>query len=147
MGRYIVARDNVTPTGGNDVLTCISGSSRRIRVVEVSVAGRGTTSAAQQLNIGRATTGTTPGGAITPSKADSTDQPASNFTTATTWSAQPTPETNFEVVGWNALGGANRWVPPGGTMIQARNGEVISIRAPSGPTYQAMSISAVIEED
>lgn len=147
MGRYIVARDNVTPTGGNDVLTCISGSNRRIRVIEVSVAGRGTTSAAQQLNIARATTGTTPGGAITPSKADTSDQPAANFTTATTWSAQPTPETNSEVIGFNALGGANRWMPPGGKILEARNGEVISIRAPSGPTYQAMSLSVIIDEE
>lgn len=147
MGRYLVSRDNITPTGGNDVLTCISGANRRIRILEVSVAGRGTTSAAQQINVGRSTGGTTPGGAITPSKADYTDQPAANFTTATTWSAQPTLETNFEVVGWNALGGANRWQPPGGKLIEARNGENISIRAPSGPTYQATSISVLIEED
>lgn len=147
MGRYTVSRDNVTPTGGNDVLTFISGSNRRIRVCEISIAGRGSSSAAQQVQAGRATAGTTPGGGITPSKADSTDQPAANFTTATTWSVQPSLETNYEVIGWNALGGANRWIPPRGSMLEARNGEVISIRAPSGPTYQAMSISAVIEED
>jgi hypothetical protein len=145
--RYTVARDNVTATGGNDVLTCISGANRRIRVVEVSVAGRGTSSAAQQFQVGRSTAGTTPGGAITPSKADHTDQPAANFTTATTWAAQPTLETNYEVVGWNALGGANRWIPPKGSIMEARNGENISVRAPSGPTYQAASISVVIEED
>jgi len=145
--RYVVARDAVTPTGGNDVLTCISGANRRIRVAEISVSGRGTTSAAQQLQVGRSTGGTTAGGAITPSKADHTDQPAANFTTATTWSAQPTLETNYEVVGWNALGGANRWIPPKGYIMEARNGENISVRAPSGPTYQAMSFSVVIEED
>jgi hypothetical protein len=147
MGRYIIARDNVTPVGGNDVLTCISGANRRIRVAEISVAGRGSSSAAQQLQVGRSTAGTTPGGAITPGKADHIDQPAANFTTATTWSAQPTLETNYEVVGWNALGGANRWIPPKGAMLEARNGENISIRAPSGPTYQGTSISVVIEED
>ena len=145
--RYIIARDNVTPTGAQDVLTCISGSSRRIRVVEVSVAGRGSSSAAQQLQVGRSTAGTTPGAAITPGKADYSDQPAANFTTATTWVAQPTLETNYEVVGWNALGGANRWIPPKGTLLEARNGENISIRAPSGPTYQATSFSVIIEED
>jgi hypothetical protein len=116
-------------------------------VAEISVSGRGTTSAAQQLQVGRSTGGTTAGGAITPSKADHTDQPAANFTTATTWSAQPTLETNYEVVGWNALGGANRWIPPKGYIMEARNGENISVRAPSGPTYQAMSFSVVIEED
>jgi hypothetical protein len=145
--RYTVARDNVTPTGGQDLLTCISGAGRRIRLVEVSVAGRGTSSAAQQIQVARSSGGTTPGGAITPSKADHTDQPAANFTTSTTWAAQPTLETNYEVVGWNALGGANRWIPPGGKIFEARNGEEISVRAPSGPTYQAMSFSVVIDED
>lgn len=145
--RYKVSRDNITPTGGNDVLTCISGSGRRIRLCEVSISGRGSSSAAQQVQVGRSTGGTTPGGGITPSKADHTDQPAANFTTATTWSGQPSLETNYEVVGWNALGGANRYIPPKGYIFEARNGENISVRAPSGPTYQAMSISVLIEED
>jgi len=147
MGRYAVSRDNVTPVGGQDVLTIITSASRRARIVEISVAGRGSSSAAQQLQVGRSTAGTTPGGAIVPSKFDNTDQPAANFTTATTWAAQPTLETNYEVVGWNALGGANRWIPPRGVALEARNAETISVRAPSGPTYQAMSLSAVIEED
>jgi hypothetical protein len=116
-------------------------------VAEVSVSGRGTSSASQQIQAGRSTAGTTPGAAITPSKADHSDQPSANFTTATTWAAQPTLETNYQVIGWNALGGANRWIPPKGSMLEARNGENISIRAPSGPTFQAMSISVVIEED
>ena len=145
--RYIISRDNVTPTGAQDVLTCISGANRRIRVVEVSIAGRGSSSAAQQVQIGRSSAGTTPGGAITPGKADHSEQPAANFTTSTTWSVQPTLETNYEVVGWNALGGANRWIPPKGTLLEARNGENISVRAPSGPTYQATSFSVIIEED
>lgn len=148
--RYTVARDNVTPTGGQDILTLISAANRRIRLVSLSVAGRGSSSAAQQLQIAMNATGTTPGGAITPSKAEHSEQPAATFTTATTWAAQPTLATNYEVVGWNALGGINRWVTPPGKpqgMFEARNGDVISIRAPTGPTYQAMSISVVVEED
>ena len=145
--RYIIARDNVTPTGGQDVLTVISATGRRVRVCEISVVGRGSSSAAQQFQVGRSTAGTTPGGAITPGKADHTEQPAAALTTATTWAAQPTPETNYEVVGWNALGVPNRWIPPKGSILEARNGECISIRAPTGPTYQAVSFSAVVEED
>jgi hypothetical protein len=145
--RYTIARDNHTPTGGNDSLTIISGASRRVRLISVNVAGRGSSSASQQIQVGRSTGGTTPGGAITPSKGDHTDLPAATFTTATTWAAQPTLETNYDVVGWNALGGANRYPAPGGKYFEARNGENISIRAPSGPTYQAMSFSVVIEED
>lgn len=148
--RYTIARDNVTPTGGQDALTIISAANRRVRLVSISVVGRGSTSAAQQFQVGRSTGGTTPGGAITPSEFDHSEQAAIGFTTATTWSAQPTLETNYEVVGWNALGGVNRWVTPPGKpqgSFEARNGENISIRAPSGPTYQAVSFSVVVEED
>lgn len=148
--RYTVARDNVTATGGQDVLTLISAASRRIRLVSCRVSGRGTTSAAQQLQIAMNATGTTPGGAIVPSKAEHSEQPAAAFTTATTWSVQPTLATNYDVVGWNALGGQGQWITPPGRpqgMFEARNGDVISIRAPSGPTYQAASISVVVEED
>jgi hypothetical protein len=147
MARYIVSRDNVTPTASQDILTLITGANRRIRVLQVTVGGRGLTSAAQQINVSRSTAGTTPGGAIVPSKADCTDQATVNFTTATTWAAQPTPETNFEPMVWNALGGANRWIPPAGKIFEARNAECISFRAPSGPTYQAMSISVLVDED
>lgn len=148
--RYTVARDNHTATGGNDSLTLISATARRIRLVSINVVGRGTSSAAQQFQIAMNTTGTTPGGAIVPSKAEHTEQPAATFTTATTWAAQPTLATNYEVLGWNALGGANRWTTPPGKpqgMFEARNGDVISIRAPSGPTYQGCSFSCVVEED
>lgn len=148
--RIIVSRDAVTPTGGNDVLTYVSASGRRARLVAVDVTGQGASSAAQRLQLGRSTGGTTGGGAITPNKAEHTDQPAAVGTVNTTWAAQPTLDTNAHAIGFNALGGVNKWTTqpgkPGG-MIEARNAENISIRAPSGPTYQAISISATFEED
>lgn len=148
--RYTVSRNNVTPTAGQDILTIISAASRRVRIVSLNVVGAGTSSATQALNISMNPAGTTPGGAIVPSKAEHSEQPAATSTTATSWSVQPTQATNYEVVGWNALGGANRWVTAPGRpqgSFEARNGDVISIRAPSGPTYQAINISVVIEED
>lgn len=148
--RYVVHRDNVTPVGGQDLLTYITASGRRARLIALDLVGAGSSSAAQRLLAGRSTGGTTPGGAITPSKAEHTEQPAAASTTATTWAAQPTLETNAHVVGWNALGGANKWTTQPGRpngIVEARNGENISIRAPSGPTYQAMSFSATFEED
>jgi hypothetical protein len=148
--RYIVKQQNITPTAGNDILTILSVTGRRGRVIEVSVAGRGTSSAAQQIEVGRSTGGTTGGGAVTPGKFDHTDEPAAAFTYDTTWSVQPTLDTNSEVIGWNALGGANRWIPPKGSGLEFRGAgtvEQISFRASAGVTFQAMSLSTIIEED
>src|SRR3990170_93630 len=147
--RYVILRDNFTPVAGQDALTIISAAARRVRLVDLNVGGAGTSSAAQRLLVGRSTGGTTPGGAITPSKAEQTEQPAAISTTATTWAAQPTLETNAHVLTFNAMGGPNRLPGQQGRpqgLSEARNGENISIRAPAGPTYQACSISATIEE-
>lgn len=148
--RYIVSRLNVTGTAGNDLITAISAANRRIRLVSVSVTGRGSSSAPQVTQISRGATGTTPGGAITPDKAEHVDQPAAAFTTATTWATQPALMTNPETIGHNALGGINRWVTPPGRpqgAFESRNGDVISIRCGAGSTPQAMDVSAVFEED
>lgn len=148
--RYIVKQQAVTPTAGNDIITVIAASNRRGRVIEISVAGRGTSSAMQQIEVGRSTSGTTGGGSLTPGKFDHTDEPAAAFTYDTTWSVQPTLDTHSEVIGWNALGGANRWIPPKGSGFEIRGAataEQLSIRASSGVTFQPMSLSMVFEED
>src|SRR5262245_48094767 len=109
--RYIIKQNNVTPTAGNDIMTIVSATGRRTRLLEVSVAGRGSSSAAQQIEVGRSTGGTTGGGALTPNKFDHTDQPNAASVVNTTWAAQPTIDTHTEIIGFNALGGANRWIP------------------------------------
>jgi hypothetical protein len=145
--KYLVSRDNVTPTGGNDLITIVTASNRRARILEVAVNGRGSTSAPLEVIVGTSSGGTTGGGGITPDKFEHVDQPAAASTVNTTWSVQPTIATNVVKLGFNALGGANRWIPPGGKGIEARNGANISIRATNGPTWQAMSVSIVYEED
>ena len=148
--RYTILRDNFTPTAAQDCITVITAAGRRARLIEVQVTGQGTSSAAQRVLLARSTVGTTGGGAITPNKAEHTDQPAAASTVDTTWSVQPTIDANGVILGFNALGGINRWATQPGRpngIIEARNGENISIRAPSGPTYQACSLSCVIEED
>jgi len=148
--RYVIKQQNITPTAGNDIVTIIAASNRRGRLVEISIIGRGTSSAAQQIEVGRSTGGTTGGGALTPGKFDHTDQPSAAFTYNTTWTGQPTLDAHSEVIGWNALGGANRWIPPKGSGFEFRGAgtvEQISIRASAGITFQAMSLSAIIEED
>lgn len=147
--RYVVSRSNITPTPGNDILQLLSASGRRLRIVQIAIGGLGASSAAQQLQVGRATGGTTPGGPITPDKFEHTDQPAAATVANTTWAAQPTLGTNQVVLGWNALGGSIVWnAPANGNKLEARNTEFLSIRANSaGVTYQPMSISVVFEED
>lgn len=148
--RYTILRDAVTPVGGQDLLTIISAANRRVRLIDVQIGGGGSSSAAQRVLCGRSTAGTTPGGAITPNKAEHTEQPAAVSTTSTTWAVQPTLETNAIPLTFNALGGPNKWQTQPGRpngIIEARNGENISIRAPSGPTYQQVSMSVTIEED
>lgn len=150
--RYVLKQNNITPTAGNDIMTIISAANRRIRLTEVTVGGRGTSSAAQQIEFGRSTGGTTGGGALTPSKYDHQDQPAAASTVDTTWSVQPTLDTHTEIANFNALGGAFRWTPPvkggpGSAGIEVRNGDNISVRATSGVTFQPLSVSVVYEED
>lgn len=145
--RYVVKRENQTPVSGQDFLTLISASNRRLRVISATVGGQGSSSAAQGLVMSRSAAGTTPGGAIAPDKFEHTDQPAATFTTATTWSVQPVPVTNGEVLPFNAMGGGFRWTQQSGKTMEARNGECISFRPPAGVTSQSCSLSVVVEED
>lgn len=143
---YWVMRENVTPTGNSDLLTLISASSRRLRLIGLSVRGAGTSSAQQGLSIFLSTAGTTPGGSIAPSPAKYATQSTAAFTTATTWVAQPGRATHGFQVGWNAQGGVfTKDFAPG--VFEAYNGSCISIYASTNPTYQAASISALVEED
>lgn len=147
--RILINRDNITPTGGNDIFTYVSASARRARLQQFTAGGAGATSAAMRFTVARAdTAGVTPGGAITPTKFDHSEQAAAVGVINTTWGTQPVINANNgEQVPVNSLGGGNRWVPPKGSGLEVRNGENLSFRANSGPTWQAMSCSAVIEED
>ncbi len=117
-------------------------------MLQVQIGGTGASSAAQGATVSRSTAGTTPGAAIVPSKAEHTEQPAANFTTATTWAAQPTLETSGLELNWNALGGWAPWsAGPNKPLLEARNGECVSIRPAAGMTPQAINLSVLVEED
>lgn len=151
--RYILkSAGGFTPTAGNDITTIVSASGRRVRLIELIIAGRGTSSAAQQVEFGRSTGGTTGGSAATPNKYDDQDQPAAVSSVFGTWSVQPTLDANTEVAVWNALGGYYKWTAstkggPGPSPIEVRNGDNISLRASSGVTFQPITASLVFEED
>lgn len=146
MGTRYLVRLTVTPVAGEDVMTLVSAANRRMRPIQVAIAGVGTTSAAQRLHLCRSTGGTTGGGALTPNEAGHTDQVAAVTVVNTTWAAQPTPETHMVPLGFNALGGAIIYNVPRDA-LECRNGENISLRANTGVTYQAVDVSILFEED
>lgn len=147
MGNLYRVNRNGTPTAGADFIVITSAANRRLRVKRIVSVGLGSTSAAQLLEAYRATGGTTPGTTITPLKAQHNDQVANSFTATQAWGTPPTADAEGEPVGWNAVGGgAINNVLPG--TLEARNGEHICIRCPSGaPTPQACEVSVVVEED
>jgi len=148
--RYVITRSATPANTTDDIITVRSAANRRARILAVYAAGKGASSAMQGLRVSRVgAVGITPGGAITPTKADHNDQPAATLTTATTWATQPVVETNGVTIGWNALGGFGQWVASQVTkgMFEARNGEELSIRPATGTTPQLQEITVVVEED
>lgn len=147
MSKYYVQWTNFTAAALTNP-TLISAASRRIRLLSATITGQGATSVPQGVVMSRSATGTTPAGAITPSPAENSDQPASAFTTALTWATAPAGATNGEVLGFNALGGAFRWTSTQKISApEARNGEVIVFKPLSGTTPQGATLTVLVEED
>lgn len=119
MSTYSTNVSNATLSTANDALTLVPAASRRIQLVEISVGGMGTASAANELGVFLITTaGTTGGGAPTINKMDFY-APTAASTLSTTWSAQPTVGGQFLSLPVNSNGGLYRWV--------ARPGEEINV--------------------
>lgn len=149
--RYVITKDNVTPTAGNDLFTIVTTTGKRVRLLEFRIAGLGTSSAHQRVIIARSTGGTTGSSALTPVGYYSSDTPAAVLSVYTGWTTQPTRDAHGHVVAWNALGGSNVWRPlDSAGAVEARGNatlENISVYAPSGLTVQALSWSAIYDED
>lgn len=145
MATYSFQVSNSALSTTADTMTIIPPSARRIKLIEVSVCGMGTASAANEVGVYRSTGGTTGGGAITAAKF-STDAPTAGSTVNTTWSAQPTLGTKVLALGINANGGIYRWVARPGEEIEFRQAvDQCSIRSAVGTS--AVSLFVVIEED
>jgi len=144
---YIVKRLNVTPVAGQDLFTVVSPANRRIELIEAAVNGRGATSAAQVLEVGTSTGGTTPGAPIVPTKIEP-DSRAADSVVNTTWAAQPTMDTNLLSLGFNGIGGKDRWARPWGVQgPTARNGANLSLHCPTGaPAPQAVDVHLIFRE-
>lgn len=145
--RYLVKFENYTPSA-TECPTVVSGSGRRIRVLEVVVGGAGATAAAQALVMSRSATGTTPSNTQTPTPHPHSEGPASNFTANRTWATAPAPAGQGIVLPYHSLGGGFRYVANQNIpALEARNGEVIVFKPATGITPQATNLSIMVEED
>src|ERR1700676_1338306 len=110
MSVYSTVISNTALNTSNDILTLTPAANRRIQVIEVSVCGMGTASAANALSVYDVTTaGATGGGAPTIVKLDRF-APAAGSTVFTTWTTQPVVNAPLLTLGVNSNGGIYRWV-------------------------------------
>lgn len=143
MSLYSVSRSNVALSTTNDLMTFLAPTNRRIRIVEISIGGMGTASAANELLVARSTGGTTGGGALTAEPLDP-DSAAAGSTVNTTWAAQPTVGNVLLRLPVNANGGIYRWVARPGEELVARNAGQLSLRSAVGTSN--VSAHVVFEE-
>lgn len=146
MGFYSLSRSNVALNTSNDLLTIIPASSRQVDLIEATVGGMGTASAANELGVHRSSGGTTPGGAVTAQPAREA-QAAAGFTNATTWAAQPTLGPVLFRMPVNANGGILRKVRVPGqnwTFIAGNTNPQISFRSIVGTSN--VTFETIVEE-
>jgi hypothetical protein len=143
MALYTVTKTSAAASITNDSVTILASSTKPLRVYIVDIKGDGTASAANEILLSRSTGGTTAGGAITPSKVVSTSSAAS-FTTATTWSAQPTLGDTLWRFSVNANGGIDKFIAVPGAEISVPVSGQLSIRSIDGTSN--IIINMLIEE-
>lgn len=128
---YTVTRKNVTPTVSNDLMTLIAPANKMIRIKRIRASGEATTATVMRTIVQRSTGGATPGGALTPEKATTSD-PAASTVIDTTWVTQPTLSgSSLYNEGWNAFGGGFDLTLDGRETYLV-NSEQLSIRADAG---------------
>lgn len=149
MSVYTVQVSNSPLSTSNDLLTITPASNRRIQIIEISVCGMGTASAANELGVYDVTTaGVTGSGALTPTKLDRF-APAAASTVNTGWTTQPVVGGKLLALGVNANGGIYRWVARPGEEINVTGGATtnfqLSFRSATGTSN--VSVHVVFSED
>lgn len=128
---YTIARKNVTPSTGADLVTVIAPANKMVRIKRIRASGEALASTAMRTLIQRSTGGAGGGGALTPEKTNSSDSAASS-TINTSWSTLPTLSGSPHYSeGWNAFGGGFD-LTLDGREIYLVNSEQLSIRADAG---------------
>jgi len=148
MATYTVSRDNTALSTSSDFMTIIPATNHSLQIIEISVGGMGTASAANSLGVYRSTGGTTGGGAITPTpvgRISSAIPPASGTVVNTTWTGQPTLGGLLLALPVNANGGIYRWVARPGEEILCVAADEISLRAITGSSN--VTVTVVFSDD
>lgn len=143
MALYSVSRSNVALSTTADIMTPTAAANRRIRIVEISIGGMGTASAANELLVARSSGGTTPASNLTAEPLEP-DSAAAGFTVPSAWTGQPTIGNVLLRLPVNANGGIYRWVARPGEEIVVRNSATLSFRSAVGTSN--VSIHVIIEE-
>lgn len=142
-GFYNLSRSNTAFNTAQDFLTIVGVAGRTFRLIEVSLGGMATASAANELTVARSTNGTGAGGAVTAVPLQ-VNQSASGFTNATTWTTQPTQGNIILRIPCNANGGLYRWVRPPGVDHVFLTTDQASYRPAVGSSN--MSFHTIVEE-
>lgn len=145
MSKYIATVVSVLPTAGQDIMTAVAPAGGAIELVEVDVAGRGSSAASQLLQVAMSSGGAGPTLTVAASKLDSPDQRAPDFTVYGGMTVQPTLDASPFMMPFNSQGGGNRmgdWARING-IYRVRDGGQISFRAATGITWQAAALTAI----
>lgn len=148
MATYTLAKDSTALNTAADFMTIIPAAAHPIQIIEISISGMGTASAANSLGVYRSTVGTTGSSGLTPTplgRYSSTNPPVSNTVVWTAWATQPTLGALILDLGCNSNGGIYRWVARPGEEIICASTDEISLRAVSGSG--TVSIHVVFAED
>lgn len=149
MAAYVVAREGVTPTAGNMLLSLTTGLEEIARVNEVHVGGEATSSTVNRMAVRRSTTNLVTPTAQTPAKMSPTS-PAAYTSGATTAGTEPVTAAAPAIWTYalNVFGGIIRWVAAPGqelyVMGATAGSNEVSLESSSGTG--ALSCQMVFEE-
>jgi hypothetical protein len=147
MATYTLQVSNTALSTTADILTLAPVANRPIQIIEISIAGMGTASAANELGVYRATAGTLTT-TITPTpmgRYGSTAPPVSATLCYTAASVATTLGAKVLALGVNSNGGIYRWVARPGEEIVCANTDLISLRSAVGTG--TVSVHVVFVED
>lgn len=147
MGMYTLSRSNLAlPVSTDDLLTIIPATNRSFDLIEASIGGMGTVSAAGELQVARSNGGVTPTVPVA-HEPHREAQAAAALSSATTWGTQPTLGDVIARLTVNANGGVYRWIRLPGQIITFSDGDTdknLSFRAAVGTPV--VSFHTIVEE-